>query len=223
MNPAARKWSIVIDMARDDSNAARLAATAGVSRGWTGAATCAIAFHLAAVFIAPFAIPPSDLSLVLRAWFRPYIEINHLDHGYKFFDEPGPSHRIRYRIELAAGGPIEGTIPDREVHWPRLLYHRHFMLAEQHRQFYVGDDAGQLSRERDPRSYDAWAAEKRRYDVYTRSYCQHLLRKYADQGALRVTLFGLIRGLPTPDDVRAGRFPGPVESRELITYPPREK
>ena len=138
-------------MARDDTTAARLAAPAGVSRGWRIAATCAIAFHFTAVFIAPFAIPPSDLSLVLRAWFRPYIEINHLDHGYKFFDEPGPSHRVRYRVELANGGPIEGTIPDRDVHWPRLLYHRHLMLADHNQRVYRTAENAPPANRRKPR------------------------------------------------------------------------
>jgi hypothetical protein len=170
------------------------------------------------------------LGLVLRAWFRPYIEINDLDHGYKFFDEPGPSFRIRYKIETAAGAtgsasasPIEGVFPDRDVHWPRLLYHRHLMLADHNQRVYRTDENAPPANRRDTRVDAIWAAEKQLSDIYTRSYCEHLLHKHADQGARRVTLFGLIRGLPSPDDVKAGRFPGPVEERELITYPPREK
>jgi len=187
--------------------------------------SCALVFHLSAVFVAPFAAgPASDLGLVLRAWFRPYIEVNDLDHGYKFFDEPGPSFRIRYRIEVAESGqPIDGVFPDRDLHWPRLLYHRHLMLADHNQRVYRRDADAPPASQRDARVEAIWTAEKRLSDIYTRSYCQHLLHKYAAQGACRVTLIGLIRTLPTPDDVKAGRFPGAVEERELVTYPPREK
>jgi hypothetical protein len=128
-----------------------------------------------------------------------------------------------YVIETDAGTPIEGVFPDREVHWPRLFYHRHLMLADNHWRVYRTEADSPPANQRNPSTDAIWAAEKRRSEIYTRSYCEHLLHKHANQGARRVTLFGLVRGMPSPDDVKAGRFPGAVETRELVTYPPREK
>jgi hypothetical protein len=123
-------------------------------------------------------------------------------------------------LGIAGGTAIEGIFPDRDVHWPRLLYHRHLMLADHNQRVYRSSQDAPPADQRNPRIDAIWAADKQLSDVYMRAHCEHLLHKYADQGARRVTLFGLIRGMPTPDDVRAGRFPGPVETRELLTYPP---
>ena len=38
---------------------------------------------------------------------------------------------IDYTIELKDGSQVKGRFPDLAEHWPRLRYHRHFMLAEQ--------------------------------------------------------------------------------------------
>jgi hypothetical protein len=38
---------------------------------------------------------------------------------------------VRYTIEHQDGRREDGVFPDRDAHWPRLRYHRHFMLAEQ--------------------------------------------------------------------------------------------
>ena len=66
-------------------------------------------------------------------FFRPYLDITYLNHGYQFFaPNPGESHVIRYTVYDEAGAVIEsGVFPDLNVHRPRLRYHRHFMLAEQ--------------------------------------------------------------------------------------------
>lgn len=62
---------------------------------------------------------------------RHYAEFIYADRGYAFFaPDPGPSHLIQAVIE--PGSDQEQTIflPSHSLHWPRLLYHRHFMLAE---------------------------------------------------------------------------------------------
>lgn len=104
------------------------------------------AAHLTAVFVAPLAssidtaerrLPPeAQPSERPRPWlhkiFQPYLDIAYLNHGYGFFaPDPGPSHLVRYTIEHQDGRREEGVFPDRHAHWPRLRYHRHFMLAEQ--------------------------------------------------------------------------------------------
>lgn len=100
-------------------------------------ASVLIALHIAAVFVAPFAFAcrtPSGASPFadgLMGWFRPYIDLMYLNHGYAFFaPDPGPSHLVRYRITFNDDRPpIEGIFPDLRTQRPRLLYHRHFMIS----------------------------------------------------------------------------------------------
>ncbi len=61
----------------------------------------------------------------------PYQVGAYLNHGYRFFaPDPGPSHIVRYEITMPDGSQKVGRIPDPDQHWPRLLYHRHFMMTE---------------------------------------------------------------------------------------------
>ena len=111
------------------------------SAGWSPAArtiaTVVLILHLAAVVVAPWSgPPPSELSQKVASVFRPYLQMMHLDHGYRFFapDPPLTSNLVRYKLEMPAGSPsvmIEGTFPNREIHTPRLAYHRHFMITSQ--------------------------------------------------------------------------------------------
>jgi hypothetical protein len=96
-------------------------------------ASLAIAGYLAAVIVPPLAGPPpaSELAGTLRRPLRPLIGALYLDHGYRFFaPDPGPGHTIRWTVTLPDGATRTGKIPDRETDWPRLLYHRRFMIAE---------------------------------------------------------------------------------------------
>ena len=92
-----------------------------------------VVVHLLAVFAAPFSGPPpaSMFARVLGDFFQPYLRGMYLSHGYRFFaPDPGPSHLVRYEVDTKTGGTIEGKFPDLEQQWPRLLYHRYFMLSE---------------------------------------------------------------------------------------------
>jgi hypothetical protein len=92
-----------------------------------------VVFHLLAVFIGPWAMPPqtSELAGSMAQVFQPYVETLSLANGYRFFaPEPGPSHLVRYEITLDDGSRVAGVFPDRQRHQPRLLYHRYFMLSE---------------------------------------------------------------------------------------------
>lgn len=54
-----------------------------------------------------------------------------MGHGYRFFaPNPGDSHLVQYKVTKNDGTQIKGVFPDRENAWPRLLYHRWFMLSE---------------------------------------------------------------------------------------------
>ena len=112
--------------------------------GWTprrkAIVSALFTFHVFAVFAAPCASPPP----ASYAWswlagrvdgqdglLTPYLQAAYLNHGYRFFaPNPGPSHLVRYEVELKAGGKIDGRFPDPDEDWPRLLYHRMFMISE---------------------------------------------------------------------------------------------
>jgi hypothetical protein len=101
----------------------------------------AIVVHLLGVMVAPittpprFEGPPSVIGAKLKEVYQPYMTALYLDHAYKFFaPNPGDSHLLRYDLYFADGTSRKNrddqVFPDRRRHWPRLLYHRHFMLSE---------------------------------------------------------------------------------------------
>ncbi len=69
----------------------------------------------------------------LARFFTHYDNLLFLNNGYEFFSpDPIWSHLIEFTVFDAANQPIvEGRFPDRRDQWPRLLYHRYMMLAEQ--------------------------------------------------------------------------------------------
>ena len=92
-----------------------------------------ILFHLTAVVLAPLSmmLPSASLIEPIRRKFEPYHQATYLGHGYQFFaPDPGPSHFVEYEATGPDGNIIKGRFPDRDLHWPRLHYHRWFMLSE---------------------------------------------------------------------------------------------
>ncbi len=60
-----------------------------------------------------------------------YSQFLYLDHGYAFFaPDPGPSHYFVADVQATNNPKTQLKFPDLSQQWPRLLYHRHFMLAE---------------------------------------------------------------------------------------------
>ena len=109
----------------------------GIAVAWSGTkrfwVSVLLVFHLACVFIAPLAVvdPRSDIAALVYRPVSPWTQGLYLDHGYRFFaPEPGPSHIIQYEIVRSDGTNLQGHFPDRDQNWPRLLYHRWFMLSE---------------------------------------------------------------------------------------------
>src|SRR5690349_18560099 len=85
--------------------------------------SAALVWHLVGLLAGPISSPPSILGDRLQSVYLPYLQAAYLNHGYKFFGpDPGPSHLVRYVVEMADGERLEGTFPDRKAHWPRLLY-----------------------------------------------------------------------------------------------------
>ena len=96
-------------------------------------ASACIFLYLLAVALPPLAGPPpaSELANVILQPFRPLVGALSLSHGYRFFaPNPGPGHSIRWTLMTAGGRTLKGVIPDAETDWPRLLYHRRFMIPE---------------------------------------------------------------------------------------------
>lgn len=171
-----------------------------------------IAFHIFAVFAAPCASPPPTS----YAWnwiagrvdgtdglLMPYLRAGYLNHGYRFFaPNPGPSHLVRYEIDLKSGGEIKGHFPDTEDQFPRLLYHRMFMVSET--AFNLAEPvretppAGALS-ELEQLDFDKQLAAS---DSLAKSIARQLLTQYDGR---QVRLFLMTHEIPFPTDVAAGQ------------------
>lgn len=174
-------------------------------------ASLAIAIYLLAVLLPPLAGPPpaSGLANRLIQPFRPLVGSLYLGHGYRFFaPDPGPGHSIRWTVTLPDGATRTGSIPDRQADWPRLLYHRRFMLPEKLAGLVPLPDAPAEIR----------AEAKREWQPLVKDIAAHLLRREA---ASRVTLELVEHYLPTPEEVAEGRG-GEDLLTPLGTYAPPE-
>jgi hypothetical protein len=161
-------------------------------------ASAAITFHLAAVFIGAWigSPPTSPFADQVARPFRAYIAAADLNHGYRFFaPNPGPSHLFRYQLTFDDGSTRDGYFPNRAEHWPRLLYHRYFMLSENLN----------VLRPRAPTPEAQAAIEKeslRPFRALAQSYAGQLLRA---SGAAQID-WQLVRHYqPAPADVLAGQ------------------
>jgi len=89
--------------------------------------------YLSVMVLAPLTNPVGapELTTPVAKAVSPVHQALYLNHGYRFFaPDPGPSHSVAYEIEIADGKQIKGHFPDRDGTFPRLLYHRWFMLSE---------------------------------------------------------------------------------------------
>jgi hypothetical protein len=177
------------------------------SRGWRIAVSVLLLLHLTAVVIAPLSDPPpaSDLSRWVAARFRPYLQLMSLNNGYRFFaPDPGPSHLVRYELTMRDGSVREGRFPDLSEQWPRLLYHRHFMLAEMLNQLARPElPPGEARPDFMPPPHDPIAASQQAAaDALGRSLARQLLVQTPD--ATSVRLFLQEHAIPTPLDLQSG-------------------
>jgi hypothetical protein len=95
-----------------------------------------IVWHVTAIFLAALSIDGSSPLVMSIAQGRPmqwYLDLLYLNQGHSFFaPNVGPSGVIHYELFDQSGSVIEdGEMPSRKDHWPRLRFHRHFMLADQ--------------------------------------------------------------------------------------------
>jgi hypothetical protein len=95
-----------------------------------------IVWHFTAVFLAALCVPrtsPLVLDIAQRRPMQWYLDALYMNQGHSFFaPDVGPGHLIRYELFDPSGRVVEqGEFPNRKEYWPRLRYHRHFMLADQ--------------------------------------------------------------------------------------------
>ena len=90
-----------------------------------------IVFHLVSVIAAPASVPPAaPLAQQVWTYCGGYLQMIFMNHGYHFFaPEPAGATLIAYEAYKADGTVVWNRIPNRQI-WPRLNYHRHFMLTE---------------------------------------------------------------------------------------------
>jgi hypothetical protein len=162
----------------------------------------ALVVYFAAVISAPLSGPPpaSELSQVILQPFRPLLGALYLGHGYRFFaPNPGPGHTIRWTVTLPDGSTQTGKTPDAESDWPRLMYHRRFMVAEKISVHVPPPFAPQEARDE----------AKRDWLPLVKGVAANLLRS---TGGDRITLELVEHYLPGPEEIVAG-----TSGEDLVT------
>lgn len=150
-------------------------------KGIRVAINIAVVLHLWAVISPPLGfqtrgqLGSSPSIATLSGPVRGYAEMLYLNRGYAFFaPDPGPSHLVQASYIDAAGNRVEEMFPDRERHWPRLMYHRHFMLTEFLHEIYQPPGPPEDLAQVDAEAAKLWAAARGRYESVRQSYTDHL-------------------------------------------------
>jgi len=140
-----------------------------------------IVFHLLAVVLPPLAFQTASSgsqSSLVQALLRPvagYGQFLHLDRGYAFFaPDPGPSRLIQVAVVAPDGSVTESMYPDLQSQWPRLLYHRHFMLTEFLSNIYQPPGPPDEMFQSDPLGAEMWQRARGRYEFVRKSMVDHL-------------------------------------------------
>jgi hypothetical protein len=164
--------------------------------------------HLVVVIATPLGMvmPASRLARKILQYAAPYVQAGNISHGYAFFaPDPGPGHIIEYELVFEDGRTQRGKIPDLQRHWPRLRYHRHFMLTEQLAALHEDPPP----RPEDPRFENEWKQMRVRWEAQNQdferranSYGKHLLKT---TGASQVEMHVIRHHLPSPEEVLRGK------------------
>ncbi len=171
-----------------------------------------LVLHLLAVVAEPFALftrGPGGLSpaaLPIRENLAPYVEFGYLDHGYFFFaPNPTPSHLLECNLRSSSGEQSRLRLPDRRAQWPRLLYHRHFMLAEFLNQLHVYPITEQdVANTPNKELLTSWRAARTNFEMVRNSMIKHLKQRYSVDSA---EIFRLEHRLPSDIEVFDDKIP----------------
>lgn len=170
----------------------------------------------------------SDLTNAVGQTMEPVHQAMHLGHGYRFFgNNPGQSHILRFEVGMPDRSMVSGQLPDPDEHWPRLLYHRWFMLSEtvfnQYSSSLDTDSFAQtqdaitrqieLMQQKGKQSYvkrllkfqrkrgERYEQNMKRIEEMAQAIGQHLIRRH---GGKWVKLSIHAREIPYPEDVILG-------------------
>ncbi|WP_404306734.1 hypothetical protein [Neorhodopirellula lusitana] len=157
-------------------------------------ASLLIAAHLAAVIAPPLAfqcrgvrgLSPSVASIMNT--LAVYSQMLYLDRGYAFFaPDPGPSHLFEVTVDVGSNAGSDATanpnrkaqrVPNLDDQWPRLLYHRHFMLAEFLHDAYQPalppEAATLVGPDLSASELQAWRLGRQRYETILTSMLEHV-------------------------------------------------
>lgn len=206
--------------------------------------TVLLLLHLIAIVSAPLAGPPpaSDLSRRLESLFLPYLRAGILGHGYRFFaPNPGPSHLVRYEVTMPDGRVENHRFPDTAEQWPRLYYHRHFMVAEQVNQLVQLPSSEAFAAEIQERQklieelkqsgnrdlgkrleeglfidQSAYERQRRMRDGLLEGLAKYFLRFHSGEA---IRIYSVRHPIPAPDEVATGyRLDDPDSYIELLVY-----
>lgn len=185
------------------------AAGKSTKRNWKIAISVLLVLHGMAVLAEPFRFftrssrgssPAAD---PLRLWLAPYVEFAFLNHGYFFFaPEPGPSHLMECELNFGEDEVGRLRFPDKQAQRPRLLYHRHFMLAEFLHQMHVPPVQPAII-DGDEQLLTDWRADRRRFELVRDSMKRHVMSRYAADGA---SISRVEHRLPSSDEVLVQRL-----------------
>lgn len=165
----------------------------------------AIAFHVLAVVAEPFQFftrsqrGVSEASVPFRNLVAPYTEFAYLNHGYFFFaPEPGPSHLMQCELSFEDAEAARLRFPDKSAQWPRLLYHRHFMLAEFLHMMHVEPPPANPSPGLDPELMRPWREARQQFETVRNSMQDHLIKRYKARDA---RILRIEHRLPSSEEV----------------------
>jgi hypothetical protein len=168
---------------------------------WRVLITIALLAHLSAITVAPWSgpEPAGPLVAMIARPFGTYLDATYSGHGYRFFaPAPGPSHLVRYTLTMPDGTSKTETFPNKQTEWPRLFYHRHFMLSEKLNGLFDSDEPGPND---PPEAHAEWQAMRDTFNQTARSYAMHLL---VTTGAAEIKLELVRHNIPFPQQVAAG-------------------
>lgn len=198
------------------------------------AVSIALIAYLVILLLGPLSNPVGSdhLTRPMAKAVAPIHQAMFMGHGYRFFaPDPGASHLVEYKITQNDGTKIEGHFPNRDEVWPRLLYHRWFMLSEtiyaehlvtpieedflrqqeamvaESRNLKVAgnhDQAGALMDRRKQLRSDYENARKR-IDQLVLGIASELFREYGNDESEKIELFVRERRIPYPEEILAGR------------------
>lgn len=194
------------------------------------AVSVAIGIYLLVLIIGPLSNPIASQHLTTPAanFVGPVHRALFMGHGYRFFaPNPGDSHLVSYKVTRSDGTQVDGVFPDRKSMWPRLLYHRWFMLSEtvfsEHAQTPTAEEFAKLNEQQKQRiqqlaargkfelsnrlesqranEEEAYAKTIKRIDRLVKSIGGYLLKKHDGQ---EIELSVATRTIPFPAEVRQG-------------------